>query len=177
MPCRLLVTAADPDRGRFPPSSSRSLHLQAVAVWAKSHGLPDESVKVLQHAASVRATQQRIIPAIKLDVRVGGVPQELLLYSGDNITEAVQSFVRRHGLGEADSRMVNAAIHERAVNQRMVPEHVIPVEVEGDVAGEVTAAKDLLIFKVRSLLPKGPVTGVEGRARDGNRNGMQGKAR
>jgi hypothetical protein len=51
--------------------------------------------------------------------------------------------------------MVNAASDERAVNQRiMVHEHVIPVEVKGDVAGEVTAAKDLLILRCGRYCPK-----------------------
>eukprot|EP00951_Prasinocladus_malaysianus_P034450 scaffold347955_cov23-Prasinocladus_malaysianus.AAC.1 len=65
---------------------------QAVAKFGQSRSIPAENLGVLEEAATARATQARILPALKLDLRVGGVPQELLLYTGDNITEAVQAF-------------------------------------------------------------------------------------
>jgi len=119
----------------------------AVAQWAESHNLPGEQVEVLEEATTVRATQDRIIPALKLDVHVGGVPQDLLLYAGDNITVAVQSFIEQHGLDASEGKTLSEAVMERAVSQRLMPMHVIPVEVEGE-GGEVVSSKDLLLFKV-----------------------------
>ena len=63
--------------------------------------------------------------------------------------------------------MVNAAIDERAVNQRiMVHEHVIPVRGgEGRRRGGGDGGEGPADLKVRSLLPKDRMTGVEGYAR------------
>uniref|UniRef100_A0A061S3U6 Peptidylprolyl isomerase n=1 Tax=Tetraselmis sp. GSL018 TaxID=582737 RepID=A0A061S3U6_9CHLO len=119
---------------------------EAVADWAKARGLSEDDVAVLEQAATARATRERILPAMRVEIRIGGVPQELLLYSGDNITEAVQAFVERHGLTASDHEALGSHVSQRAVSERLLPEHVIPIEVQTD--GDAPAStSDLLIFK------------------------------
>lgn len=117
---------------------------EAVVGWGKAHGLPDEQLVRLESSVKARATMERVIPALRFAMDVAGARQELQLFSGDNITNTVHAFVEKHGMGGDSKTELIKMVSEKALDARLMPEYVIPVEIEG---GASQGNADLLIFR------------------------------
>lgn len=124
----------------------RATAVQTVAAWGKAHSLPDDQITQLESGVKARATMERVVPALRFAMDVEGTRQELLLYSGDNISGVVEAFVTKHAMGGAARAELVAMVTDKALDARLMPEHAVPVEIEGK-EGEAGATINLLLFR------------------------------